>query len=174
MTTRNVLCAYSGEEAKRSGLHYAIKIAKHHDGWLTAVVIHGQPILETRFAGQLPKEVIDALHEADVSRMKSISAKFEQEMSDAGLEHRSEFVELKKESELALSEFARSFDLVVTGVQTQNVKEAHLAANPDLIAMRSGRPVLIVPDEYESAGLASHALVAWDAKRSAARPTPSP
>ncbi len=70
---------------------------------------------------------------------------------------------------MPLSEFARSFDLIVTGVHSHAENEEHLSANPDLIALRSGRPVLVIPDGYSSDNLAEHALVAWDGKRSSAR-----
>ena len=40
---------------------------------------------------------------------------------------------------------------------------------PDLIALRSGRPVLIVPESYAAPALSDHVLVAWDGKRAAAR-----
>lgn len=35
--------------------------------------------------------------------------------------------------------------------------------------MRSGRPVLVVPNDYTAAGLAERALVAWDGNRASAR-----
>ena len=57
----------------------------------------------------------------------------------------------------------------MTGVHSADVGESHLSANPDMIALRSGRPVIVVPNVYESDGLADHALVAWDGKRSSAR-----
>ena len=44
-----------------------------------------------------------------------------------------------------------------------------MAVMPDVLALQSGRPVLIVPDGYEAEALAEHAIVAWDGKRAAAR-----
>ena len=169
MTTRNILCAYSGEEARLSGLRYAIKIAQHHQGWLTGVIPHSTPILQTRFGGQLPQDVIRQVVEADRERVERMGARFYLEVERAGLRDRSDFVELADDGSFVLSEFARSFDLIVTGVQTRDSGDIHLAANPDTLALRSGRPVLIVPNDYKSTGLAKHAVVAWDGKRSAAR-----
>lgn len=169
MTTRNILCAYSGEEARLSGLRYAIKIAKYHDGWLTGVISHSAPVLQTRFGGRLPTDVIEQLQQADQERLQKMGERFYLEADRADFRDRSDFVELEDEANLVLSEFARTFDLIVTGVQTSDAGDVHLAANPDTLALRSGRPVLIVPNEYKSEGLAKHAVVAWDGKRSAAR-----
>lgn len=40
---------------------------------------------------------------------------------------------------------------------------------PDVIALQSGRPVLIVPEGYTTEALVEHAVLAWDGKRAAAR-----
>lgn len=169
MTTRNILCAYNGGETALGSLRYAIRIAKHHDGWLTGVVRHGRPELEARFGQRLPNEVIDAMHTNDNAWITAVAEAFHQEAAASGMADRAEFLEIEDESELALGELARTFDLVVTSAPTRKKSGAHLAADPDMISLRSGRPVLVVPAEYHAEGLADHAILAWDGKRSAAR-----
>ncbi|MES0828396.1 universal stress protein [Ruegeria sp. SCP11] len=169
MSTRNILCTYNGKDTAISSLRYAIKIAKHHDGWLTGVVRHGRPVLETRFGGQIPREVIKTIHDIDIARIKEVSDSFTRETTASDFAERSEFVEINDEEDLALGKFARSYDLIVTGIPENEVSATHLAAHPDIIALHSGRPILIVPDGYEKEGLAENAVVAWDGKRSAAR-----
>lgn len=169
MTIRNILCAYSGEEARHSGLRYSIKIAQHHGGFLTGVVSHAEPELKTRYGTQLPPDVIEILLKTDKERVQEIADRFLLEIANADFTDRSDFIELTDRFGTALDQFARSFDLVVTGVHSGDLARTHLAANPDLIALRSGRPVLVVPNDYEGEQLTEHALVAWDGKRSAAR-----
>lgn len=169
MGTRNILCTYNGKDTAISSLRYAIKIAQHHDGWLTGVVRHGRPVLETRFGGQLPSEVIKNMHDIDMARIKEVSDSFTSETAARGLAERAEFVEIEENEDLALGKFARSYDLIVTGIPENEMSATHLTAHPDVIALHSGRPILIVPDDYEKEGLADHAVVAWDGKRSAAR-----
>lgn len=169
MSIRNILCAYSGEEANLSGLKHAIKLANHHKGWLTGVLRHGRPVLERRYASRLPDEIIEHLHAADATRVREVSDRFNRVIAHAGLSERCDFIDLDPETDGSISELARNFDLVVTGVHSDSLDDSHMSANPDLIALRSGRPVLVVPNDYEAEGLADHALVAWDGKRSAAR-----
>gem|GEM_PF-6788131 len=56
-----------------------------------------------------------------------------------------------------------------TGAHAEAAHEQHLSANPDMIALNRGRPVLVAPDGYDADGQATRALVTWDTKRSSAR-----
>lgn len=169
MSIKSILSAYSGDASKGSGLRYALHLAKHHDAWLTGVLRHSQSDLERTLRGTVPKSFLKTFFEAEQERIEEIAARFRAITAEAGFAERSDFVDLSAEKGLSLSEFARPFDLVVTGVHSYAENEAHMSANPDLIALRSGRPVLVVPDGYNAPGLAEHALVAWDGKRSSAR-----
>ena len=169
MTIKNILCAYSGEAAKASGLRHAIKLAKHHDAWVTGVLSHGRPMLERRFSAQVPESLLEALHEADDKLSKDVTQRFKDMMMESGLSDRWDFYDLDPAQGQTVADFARTFDLIVTGHHSEESRDEHLSANPDLIALRSGRPVLIVPDAYDAEGLSDHALVAWDGKRAAAR-----
>jgi len=169
MSIKSILSAYSGEASKGSGLRHALRLAKHHDAWLTGVVRHQQSNLERTLLGSVPKSLLKTFFEAEQSRFEEIAERFWSITTDAGFKERSDFVNLNTEKGTLLSDFARPFDLIVTGVLSQYENEAHISVNPDLIALRSGRPVLVVPDEYSAEGLAEHAIVAWDGKRSSAR-----
>jgi len=169
MTVKNILCAYSGEAGRGSGLRHAIKLARHHDAYLTGVLRHGPLLIEKRISTLVPDIALQPLRDADAAMMAAVKARFAEMVEAAGLTGQAEFVEIPQAEPGALADYARTFDLVVTGTGSDLATEAHVASNPDLIALRSGRPVLVVPADYDAPGLADHALVAWDGKRSAAR-----
>lgn len=169
MAIKNILCAYNGNNTATKSLDYALKLAKHHGAFLTGVVRHSKPVIETRFAAHLPKEVIDTMHKSDAELIAAIAERFAKEADVADLSANSEFIEIPDNEDLALGAMARPYDLVVTGVPSDDVSVAHLTAHPDLVALHSGRPVLVVPDSGSSERLADHALLAWDGGRSAAR-----
>jgi len=169
MSIKSILSAYSGDASGGSELQHAMRLAKHHDAWLTGVLRHSQSDLEHSLRGIVPKRYLKTFFEAEQERINEVAERFRTVTSEAGLADRSEFVDLSAERSGSLSEFARVFDLVVTGVHSRLENEEHMSANPDLIALRSGRPVIVVPDGYAAEGLAEHALVAWDGKRSSAR-----
>lgn len=169
MSIKNILSAYSGDASKGSGLRHALRVANANDAWVTGVLRHTQSYMERTLLSEVPKALLDSFFDAEKARFAEIEQRFAKIMAEAGRSDKSDFVNLDAMDGLSLSEFARSFDLIVTGTHSEKADEHNLSANPDLIALRSGRPVLVVPDEYEATALAEHALVAWDGKRSSAR-----
>lgn len=168
MAFKNILFAYSGEAAYSSSLRHAIKLTQHYDGWLTGVFRNGQSFFE-KYGGGLSSDLREKLRQFQTDDIQKVIARFDQTVAEAGLKNRAEFIEPERIGSALPSELARHYDLVVTGVHSDLPSEEHLSASPDMIALRSGRPVVVVPETYESTGLADHALVAWDGKRSAAR-----
>ncbi len=168
MAFKNILLAYSGEETYRSSLEHALKLTRHYEGWLTAMFRNGQSFLEKHGTG-LTSDLRRQLREVEEQAINDAVAQFDQAAADAGLRARAEFLQPAQIGRALPSELARHYDLVVTGVQTNHPNAEHLSASPDVIALKSGRPVLVVPPNYEAPNLADHALLAWDGKRSAAR-----
>lgn len=169
MSIKCILSAYSGDAARGSDLRYAALLARHHGAWLTGVLRHYQSDLERTLRGKVPQEFLASFIDAEKARINEVADLFLAIAADTGLADRSEFIDLGTVQGDSLSEFARPFDLVVTGVHSHIENEEHMSANPDLIALRSGRPVLVVPNGYAADSLAERALVAWDGKRSSAR-----
>ncbi|MEP2532950.1 universal stress protein [Shimia sp.] len=168
MSVKNILVAYSGESERSPALRHAINIAKYHQGFLSGIVRHGMPPLQKSFTGQIPQQVLDQIDKADAERIREIGKLFHTIVGKAGLSKQSEFFDLEANQGHSLSVFARHFDLIVTGASSKTGEE-HLAADPEALTLYSGRPVLVVPKDYESKTVADHAIVAWDGKRCAAR-----
>lgn len=168
MTLKNLLVAYSGEASFESSLAHAIKLAVQYDAWLTVVMRNGASYIDKFGAGLTAalRSQLRSLDEADVEKAIQI---FNAAVEKAGIQDRAEFLLPGQLGDLLPSEMARHYDLVITGFHSELASEGHHAANPDLIALRSGRPVVVVPDSYVTPELADHVLVAWDDKRSAAR-----
>lgn len=169
MTVKSILCAYSGDDAQGSGLQHAVRLALHHKAHLTGVLRHGTSFVADRYKAHMPEALLSHIADADAKLIAEIRQRFEGATATAGLLEQSEFVELDPAQDGPLSEFAHGFDLIVTGVHSEAATEAHLSANPDVLALKSGRPVLVVPDQYDADGLADRALVAWDGRRAATR-----
>ncbi|MEM9319183.1 MAG: universal stress protein [Pseudomonadota bacterium] len=170
MSVKSILCAYSGDPTKGSGLRHAIRVAQHYDAHLTGVAKNGGiPFLHRQFAAQLPRAVQDQLEENGRVVTEAVEARFHEITAQAGMSDRAEFLELDADRDGPIAALARAFDLVVIGHHGSAPYEDEFAAHPDLIALRSGRPVLVVPDGYDTDVLASDVLVAWDGKRAATR-----
>lgn len=164
---KNLLLAYSGEAAFASSLAHTITLARHYDAWLAAVMRNGPSYIE-RFGGGLTAELRAQLQSTEDVDVREAIAQFNTAVREAGLEERAEFLSPQKIGATLPSEMARHYDLVITGFQSDLPGEEHHVTSPGLIALRSGRPVVVVPKDYNSTELADHVLVAWDGKRSAA------
>ncbi len=169
MSIKNILAAYGGKTRAAGALRHAIRIAAHSDAWITGVIGHGTSTFERQFDAQMNDALRRELRKLDSKRVEDIKARFESAIAQFGDPARAEFVDLEDTEVKDISAYARLFDLVVIGNPAELPSDSHLSANPDRIALQSGRPVLIVPEDYKSEKLADHALIAWDGQRSAAR-----
>ncbi|MEM1288527.1 MAG: universal stress protein [Pseudomonadota bacterium] len=169
MAVKSILCTYSGDPTKGSGLAHAIRVARHHDAFLTGVIRHGLTFIHRQLSAQLPSSVIDQLRSSESRQVEEIAERFRSIVEKAGIGDRAEFVDLDTNRDGLLTDFSRAFDVIVTGNHPFSSHEDQSSAQPDVLALRSGRPVLIVPQGFEAEGVASRALIAWDGKRAATR-----
>lgn len=169
MSIKNILVAYTGNESSMDALRHAMKIAIHHDAWLTAVLGHGQPLMERRMTAFLPQETLKSLREFDRQQIEEAHKAFDAVIAEQGRTAKASFVDLDTEHGSSIADFGRTFDLIVMGMERLDVTDRHMAANPDLVALYSGRPILVVPKSFAAPSLADNMLLAWDGKRSAAR-----
>lgn len=167
MSIKNILVAHTGSSGFESSVRYSAKIAAKHGAWLTAVY-GGTSSYFDQVLG-----LTDDLHERlmSVRNEKIVQSVqlFDKLTAEAGIADRAHFISPAQVGNSSLPEIARSFDFVVTGYQPKLPNDEFRSVSPDLVALQSGRPVLVVPDQYVSESLADHALVAWDGKRSSAR-----
>lgn len=169
MAIKSILCPYSGEHNSAAALRYALKAARQHDAWVTGALAHGPGYVERQFAPMVGKQILTLLREQSAEVYKAIQARFGKEVAAAGWAEKSEFAEFEDQEHQALSAFARGFDLVIIGAHSASANDSHMSPHPDILALQSGRPVLMIPDAYEGKELASHVMIAWDGKRAAAR-----
>ena len=81
-----------------------------------------------------------------------------------------EMLDVLEQDTRPLMEAARVYDMVVLAAcESSTADTAHLAVNADVVALRSGKPVLIAPRGVTLETLPRKALVAWDGGRAAAR-----
>lgn len=169
MAIKGILCPYSGEQNSAAALQYALMAAKKHDAWITGALAHGPGYIERQFAPMVGEQILGMLREQSNEFYKAIQARFDKEVAAAGWSDKAEFAEFDDQEHQALSAFARGFDLVIIGEHSTNMNESHMSPHPDMLALQSGRPVLMIPDAFEGKELASHVMIAWDGKRAAAR-----
>lgn len=169
MAVKSILAVYSGDAAGSGGLSLAAHMAKKYDAFLTGVVWRGPSPLEQRFHRYMSKEIVEMLAARDAEVISEVRAAFLSRIESENLQGRANFIEIRDGGEFSMPACVRGYDIAVIGNRAAAVGREHFATRPDVIALRSGRPVVIAPPYLNIASIGTRALVAWDGKRSSAR-----
>lgn len=168
MTIRSILTSYTGSGGGAAALHMALLVTRKYDAHLTAALWQPPNPLRARAGAFMTREIDRVLDQAEAEFAASRRAAFEQAVAQAGLAGQADFVVLDARGG-GISEAARGHDIVILGAPTDRDRAAEFSTRPDVVALRSGRPVLIVPQGYAEPAIRETAVVAWDGKRAAAR-----
>ena len=169
MSIRNILVAFNGSDSAVSALKYATSLAKKHEAHVTALIAYSKHEVVASGAAYVPLKAREIIKAANAEIIDGIEARFNQLKDQLGLGERLHFLREAGRVDAVLSECARSFDLLIVGQQYRQETDEHVLIHPDRIALMSGRPVLMVPADYDAEAVHNHAAVAWDGGRAVAR-----
>ncbi len=169
MSLKNILVAYNGSEGSISAVKYAAALASETTHVTVLLAHSSHDVLNSR-GMWVPSSARDIIEHANTEVINGIEARFEDMRAELALGDRLHFRREAGRVDSVISETARAFDLVVIGqdLPSEEVGE-HFYLHPDRIALVSGRPVLIVPQGHDAKATHSHAVLAWDGGRAAAR-----
>ncbi|MFV0333009.1 MAG: universal stress protein [Tropicimonas sp.] len=168
MTLRNILVAFNGSDSSAGALRYAASLAGA-EGHVTALLAHSRHETVDSHGTWVPARAREIIAEANAEIIRDIEARFASLKDGTGLGDRLHFQRVAGRVDAVLSECARGYDLLVIGQARDEQTDEHVVIHPDRIALVSGRPVLIVPPGFDRDVRHSHAVVAWDGGRAAAR-----
>ncbi len=168
MTIKNILVAYNGTKGAERALAVGCLMARKYDADLTGVLTHGLPTVLYSYGSHLPQSAMEQLEDADREHRAQVRKAFETATIDL-ISDRVHYLDVFGEADEKLMEVARTYDIVVMGANDTDSQYQHMEIHPDIITRNSGRPVLVVPSDYETEVLSDRALLAWDNRRSAAR-----
>lgn len=168
MAIRSILTSYTGTGGGAAALHMSILMAQKYDARITGAVWQPQNPLRKRSAVFLTREIDSILDQVENDYVEDRRRAFTAAIDAAGLSDRADFITLNA-SGRSLVEAARGHDVVVMGGAASPGQTEDFAIRPDVVALRSGRPVLIVPADYNAAAINETAVMAWDGKRASAR-----
>lgn len=168
MPVMNLLVAFNGSDGSVAALRYAAALAERFGAHVTAMLAHsGHEVIDKR-SRWIPKEARALLDAANTVVLREIEERFEAERKALGLANALQLTEVTGRVDTVLSEAARHYDMLIVGTRSVTDDE-HVTLHPDRIALLSGRPVIVVPAGYVAGAAHSHAALAWDGGRAAAR-----
>lgn len=169
MSLKNILVAFNGSEGAVTALKYAAGLAQS-DTHVTVLLAHSRHDVSGSGGKWVPASAREIIAQASATFLEEIEARYSAVAGTLDLGDRLHFRRETGRVDTVVSETARSFDLLVIGQDAPNEGvDEHVFLHPDRIALVSGRPVLIVPQGYDPKATHSHAVLAWDGGRAAAR-----
>jgi nucleotide-binding universal stress UspA family protein len=148
---------------------YAVSVARTFDAYLAGVAFAYEPVLPAIVGGGIPESVIEEQREENEKAAKSAVAQFEAAAKDIKHETRIVPASLAGAAD-TFGEIARVFDLAIVGQSERDrVGPEELIVEGALFG--SGRPILVVPADYQGGMRLDRVLVCWNGGRNAARAT---
>jgi len=168
MSIHNILVAFNGTDSAISALKYATSLAGE-TAHVTALLAHSTHEVVNSRSAWVPDAARKIIEQANAEIYDTIETRFAEIAGMLNLGDRLQFQRVPGRVDTVLSECARNYDMLVVGQDISEGVDEHLTIHPDRIALLSGRPVLIVPMGHDAKAKHSHAVLAWDGGRSAAR-----
>lgn len=168
MSIRSILSCYTGNGGGPAALHMAILMAQKYDARITGALWQAPNPLRRRAGAFFTREIDSILDQAEVEQADTRRTAFMAAINAAGLADRADFTVLNSKRR-GIAETARAHDVIVMGSNAPDEQPDDFTVRPDVVALRSGRPVVIVPHDFDAPAIVETAVVAWDGKRASAR-----
>ena len=169
MAIKDLLVAYQGDAASTSALRFAIQMASKYGASVTGAHIQPPNPYASEHRNWIGNDVRELVRRAEQEAIRTIEARFREEMGEAkSLSF--EWIGETGSPGLLLARMSRYFDLLLTGQFRTAIDSGGVGAmQPEELLRRSGKPLIIVPENYRVRPFKEDAVVAWDGSRSAAR-----
>lgn len=169
MPISNILVAFNGTQTSQSALDLATRLATRHDAHLTGLIAQSLSTVTTYSDAYIPPDIISQLLRHQQETEQRVAKMFEAKLEKDGRSARSDFHVVRGAPNETYAAFARTYDLLVMGQKEGDTWDNQKEANPDVVALMSGRAVLVTPKETADIKLPGDIVVAWDGTRAAAR-----
>jgi nucleotide-binding universal stress UspA family protein len=168
MAIKNLLIAYSGSDSSDAALDAALFMRDKYEAHLTGLLAHKFAPVNPNVNSWIPEDVRESIEKAQAKATKKIAARFKQRTASSSAPDKIHWISQPGDGNATVARYARLFDLTIVG-RYDAIHGEDDELHPDIVAMVSGRPVLLVPREFDMSTFNEHAVLAWDGKRAASR-----
>lgn len=173
MAIKNLIVLADSRAPSRNRIEIALLMARKYDAHLTGAYISTRALMPAVAAELLPtmerKAIEDNLENKGRVLEDEARQTFENACRAAGWSEKSHWKVVRGNADEMAGIIARYADVTIVGQRGASTDYV-AGVDPDHVVFDSGRPLLIVPDEFAPPGeLAEHAVVGWNGGREAAR-----
>ena len=168
MAIKDLAVAYNGSGNADKTLGFALQMSKKYGANVTALHVHAPLHIESTIARWASKEVLNQLRETDARATEGIEKRFRERLAEEGFEGEVDWLVETGSTNEHLARMARCYDILLIGQSSVPGQNRHHVRAEDLV-VRMGRPLLVIPENFEPHPFSEYAVVAWDGSRPASR-----
>lgn len=169
MAIKNILVAYNGSESSDAAVHWSVLAHEKHDAHVTGLLAHASATSRLSRYHWVPDSVKDTLDELEVTANAEIHETFLKAVNGRIPQDKLHWIETDGESDATVADYALMYDITAVGRRDVLQGGKRFELHPDRIALKSGRPVFVVPRDHRPEKIHEHAVLAWDGHRAATR-----
>lgn len=168
MSLKDILVHVDPSRHCKTRLQTAARLAGRFKAYLTGVYVAPELGISPFLADQFPPDLLNEISAKATQQQETAQALFEACAREAGIA--SEWVEESGDPVDRVAAHARHADLAVLGqADPDEAAPTAPATLPEHVALRAGRPVLLVPYAGDFAAFGERVLVAWNGSPQSAR-----
>lgn len=169
MSIKNILVAFNGSDSSEAALHTALLMHDKYGCHITGLMVHSGQREKLSAHSWVPENVRETIAKRVSEIEGEIEAQFRALAEPGVAAGQLHWISLFGNSDATVAKYARLYDVTLVGRYDAIEGQAHLELHPEDIALRSGRPVLVVPRGHRPEGIHETAVIAWDGQRAATR-----
>lgn len=170
MSPKTILVVVSAAETPESTVKAAVVLARQHHAHLIGLHVVESLMVYPSVAAHMPPQLAVGFDASQRERAEELKAIFDRLTGPE--EFAAEWREIRIETSTAadrILESARGADLVVMGQVERGPGRGNGAFTQDRVIRESGRPVLVIPTDYETDHIGQTLVLGWSATREATR-----
>lgn len=170
MALKDLLLDYTGTPACNNALDFALQLAQSFESAVTGLHVKDVEVYEGQINRFIPADALDVIRRGQDEAVEKVTASFWEEVDRLKADRdRIEWMVADGRPDAVLAKYARYHDILIMGrVRERSVTSTYEAHFADIV-VRSGKPVILVPEDYKMKPFSGTAVVAWDGSRAAAR-----
>lgn len=168
MAIKDLAVAYNGSANAGAAIALAAQMCRKYGAALTGLYASNPLRFEGNVERWISADVLESLRAAEVQATGAIEESFRAKVAGTGLVGSAEWQTEEGQPNGVLARLARYFDILLMG-QFSAPSDARRAVRAEDLVLRTGKPLVIVPNSYEIRPFQEYAVVGWDGSRSAAR-----
>jgi nucleotide-binding universal stress UspA family protein len=169
MAIKNILVAYNGSESSEAAVGTAMLMHAKHGCHVTGILVHAGQREKLTTHSWVPENVRSLIAEKVHALEEQHEAGFRALVGDKIPEDQLHWITLFGNSDATVAKYACMYDLTLVGRYDAVEGHADLELHPEEIALKSGRPVFVIPRGHAPAVITEKAVVAWNGQRAVTR-----